>query len=458
MALVVIYILLFLNVQTHIYEVCAWRKDGLPYIYDSVADLRDISENMLDYLGKIQGIFCPEQPICYEQDKYNNNNIPQYLMIGNNTIYVENISTYMGICCLPCSCLDSCLEDDNCCLTKSFASNTGVEHDNATGTEPVNARDSEESTEPVNARDSEESTEPVNARDSEEPTEPVNARDSEESVKSECIGASFQTYFKRLKYPATIARYSMVARCYTDKSNRSLVSKCETPTTADFEETLPVTSNTTGRIYWNKFCALCNNDNTELVIWNSAAISQELLFYVNMSVTTLFPKPKQLDNLKTFDDVHKTLSSRDGNIIFTPSSDMVHKRCFIKSSLRSCEQNSSDVNYAACKQFYSPVYFTTHLSSRLFVYMNIFCLLCRETNLPVVQKERCTLQESSRSVPGAVTSLLDYRTTAVSHSIAQYSNTKNCRCYEFLDPYQVCSIHMNSFFLSFFFIFFLSIC
>ena len=54
MAQAVKYILFFLNVQTHIYGICAWGKDGLPIIYDFVTGLRDKSENMLDYVGKIQ--------------------------------------------------------------------------------------------------------------------------------------------------------------------------------------------------------------------------------------------------------------------------------------------------------------------------------------------------------------------------------------------------------------------
>ena len=349
------------------------------------------------------------QPICYEQDKRSSNNIPPYMMVGNNTIYVENITAYISICCHPCSCNDDCLEDDNCCLTKSFAPNTGIENDDTIHTEPI------------------------------------NENDKKQSVKSECIGASFRNYFKRSMDPFTTARYSMVARCFIDKSNRSLVSKCESPTIADFEETLPVTSNTTGRIYWNKFCALCNNDKAGLVTWNSTAISSALLFYANKSANT---RGITLDDLKTFDDVHKTVSSA-GNIIFTPPSNMAHKRCFLKNLLLSCEKNNSDIIYAACKQFYSPVYFTTF---RWHIYMNIFCFLCQANRLPIVQKDMCILQESSKMTPEAVTALLDYIPTVekpVIHDHAQYSHRKNCPCDEFLDPYQVCLFHINSLFFSF---------
>ena len=410
MAPLVKYFLFLLNAHASIYGGCAWRKDGLLYVFDFVAGILDQRGNMLEYVGKIQRIFCPEQPVCYQQSNNISNDIPPYLMIGNNTIYVENLTAYTRICCLPCSCTDSCVEDDNCCLTKSFASDTDFEYDTNIDTESI------------------------------------NETKGKDTVTTECIGASYLNYFKRDKDPLTIARYSMIERCFINKANRSLVSKCETPTTADFEETIPVTSNTTGRIYWNKYCAMCNSDNTDLFIWNSTAISRELLFYVNMSTKTEYII-RTLDDLKTFDDVNKRLRL-GGNIIFTPPSNMAHKRCLPKSLMLSCEHNSSNIIYAACKQFYSPVFFITS-TKRMFVYTNIFCFLCHGHSLPTIHKDMCTLLESHRSLPGAMTSILDYRTSAkkfpVSHYYVQHSQQNKCSCDEFLDQYQVCSYYINSF-------------
>ena len=82
---------------------------------------------MLTYLTKIQKLFCPEQPVCYEERTNGTGNdafLLENIYIGNESRQVKDFKYLAGVCCLPCSCSDRCSEDDNCCLSKDVASVT----------------------------------------------------------------------------------------------------------------------------------------------------------------------------------------------------------------------------------------------------------------------------------------------------------------------------------------------
>ena len=43
--------------------------------------------------------------------------LPTVLKTENRTIPIEDFPEFLGVCCFPCSCSESCHENDNCCPT-----------------------------------------------------------------------------------------------------------------------------------------------------------------------------------------------------------------------------------------------------------------------------------------------------------------------------------------------------
>ena len=89
-----------------------------------LSDLKTTAYNLFDYVTKMQALFCPNQPVCGldgELERYSAlATLPTYLFIDNVTVKVDEIAKSVGVCCLPCSCNDSCWQDGSCCPTKQM--------------------------------------------------------------------------------------------------------------------------------------------------------------------------------------------------------------------------------------------------------------------------------------------------------------------------------------------------
>ena len=91
---------------------------------DFLAELKTTADSWLDYVTKMQALLCPNQPICgaegYLERKDVLETLPAVLTVGSRTVNLEDIPSFVGVCCLPCSCFDSCRQNDNCCPTKQM--------------------------------------------------------------------------------------------------------------------------------------------------------------------------------------------------------------------------------------------------------------------------------------------------------------------------------------------------
>ena len=89
---------------------------------DFLEDLKNTADSLVDYVMKIQALLCPDQPICSSDGVLEREDVlgtlPAALTVGNRTVKLQDVSSFIGVCCLPCSCADSCRQVDSCCPTK----------------------------------------------------------------------------------------------------------------------------------------------------------------------------------------------------------------------------------------------------------------------------------------------------------------------------------------------------
>ena len=99
---------------------------------DFFADLQRTADGLVDFVRKVQVMLCPEQPVCGDGEEIETDDIletlPPTLTVSNVTMELEKVRTYAGVCCLPCSCEDSCWNHENCCPTKQVLSNDKYVH------------------------------------------------------------------------------------------------------------------------------------------------------------------------------------------------------------------------------------------------------------------------------------------------------------------------------------------
>ena len=357
-------------------------------IYNFVRQLRDNSDSIHEYVSMVQAIFCPEQPICDDGDVVYSSDMlatpPASLTVDNDTLRFNDIKDFLGVCCLPCSCSATCQEDDICCPTKYYSS------------------------------------------------DPPN----KEFAKRECIAATVDSYTRPAMISAKIPRYFMSTKCFKDTSNSSLVSDCETPDNHNPEETVPVTSVRTGRTYWNKQCAVCNNDAENLQQWSAMIILRSNAFiYFDVTRPVLFSK------INSLRDLHVALA-RFADILYIPPVAMDSNRCFERHVCITCAnqqelENKTELSFLqeTCEQVYNPVYLSGAKDN---VYLNIFCFLC------LVHDEKL-LKPLEKIMAKQMSAVLDYRSTAKPRSRLSDKHHRHhfeeeqtmCPCDKFYDHYKV---------------------
>ena len=360
-------------------------------VYDYVSELRERSDTTLIYLTRIQQIFCPEQPICDDGKNDGTNNdafLSENLYIGNESKSVKDLKYIIGVCCLPCSCSDRCSEDDNCCLSKDVASVTSG------------------------------------------------------AVKSECITANVDSY-KRI-IPEAGLMYFMINRCFRNDTDMSTISKCESPDQYLLGDTIPVTSLTTGRTYWNKPCAKCNADADDVLPWNSTAIFNRFVLH-KPRFTNQQMIPQSPEEFFTY-----LRESTSASIIYTPPVPMQHKECV--TYLPKCTDQENELTkendkhsffFDTCQQHTSPVLIGY---PRGLPYKNIFCFFCQSK----VSNSRpsCDAGRGGRLSTGQVSGLLNYRRSTKDDSDDRSIPNGNlvgglrgkCTCNQVYDTYIVSTL------------------
>ena len=89
---------------------------------DFFVHLQQTANSWIDFVRQIQALMCPDQPVCGDnkilEKEYVLSTLPTALIVANVSVTLEDVNSYAGVCCQPCSCSDTCWQDDNCCPTK----------------------------------------------------------------------------------------------------------------------------------------------------------------------------------------------------------------------------------------------------------------------------------------------------------------------------------------------------
>ena len=417
---------------TLVFLVVAGKADHLGYedfdsfenIFEFTDGLKNESDNILDYIARVQALFCPEQPICTADGERNSTEVletlPEIIGIGADVTRLEDLHKIAAVCCLPCSCdPETCQEDGNCCMSKialeAGVNNTDIDYQNALGQSGIFDGDSEAVT--------------------------------GTGVYSECIKASWLSYRDKddweLATDLDIPAYSMITQCFGDNASRGDVLRCQTPSKLDESEVMvPVISSDTGRIYWNPNCARCNDDDGDIIPWTAAVhFKIGIAYFAN---NTRRDQPAYPD---TYSRILKFIS-QTGNIVYIPPVPLHDKLCLRKINLKTCTDSLNNPTGSwlrrACERFYNPVIIEGSYGRRV-PFLNIFCYLCRQQYILPTANRQCGYQnDNTKDVSDGMLALLDYSGTA-SHSndMTAAPRLGKCRCDEVYDHYIVspCNVY-----------------
>ena len=375
------------------------REETFDYIYQMIVDQYNVSQSYFAFIATIQVTFCPDQPICTNADPRSITNVSstnEFTAYITNLTLTDDIHDLAGVCCLPCSCEDTCVEHGSCCMTK-----TALRTENDT-------------------------------------------RSKQANTKRMCIPTSSKSYFGNPENTLHFwhLRYSMVTQCPTGWGETDTVSKCEQPGEYNgFETKLPVTSMITGEIYWNYHCARCNNDVEDIMMWKATAIypKNRLFYFTNKSIPT--------SNFLTFETLYDGFVSAE-EVVFTPPNRTLaeNARCY-PTALGCSRQNSrtqipeNEFILEACEQFASPI----TISGWIF-YTNVFCFFCGASQMPTATSTDCAAIQDGKNQYKSLSSLLNYqlqRFELIKRDEKKLSSRGlvgpgECNCTEVFDKHLVC--------------------
>ena len=296
------------------------------------------------YLSNIQKLFCPDQPLCKQHDVSESPNAQINSSMTLQWTAQRELIQRLGLCCLPCSCDDDkCAENENCCLSKQT-----IDFEN--GKTPINT-----------------------------------------SIQKDCIAATSRSYFSRTNTDTTYPYYSMVTRCYGNRDNSTLVTRCEQPDMYNIkaDETIPVYSKATGRTYWNKYCAMCHDDHHNLIMWKATVyMRRNYLIFSQRSIPVTRPQ--------NFSDFFDTAVNA-GELLYSRPDDTEPNICIPKRHIQQIDKGSfhtlcqeNQFLRDACQNFES-LSIVYGLKGPI-AYKNMFCLLCQASNILSGMEPDCELE------------------------------------------------------------------
>ena len=301
-----------------------------------------------EFLSKIQTLFCPDQPVCKQHDVIESPIAQSIDLMTSYWTSQKKIIQPLGLCCLPCLCVENaCAENDNCCLTKQAVD---LRKDHPSSVDKI--------------------------------------------IENDCIAATSKSYFSKTNVDFKYPHYYMVTRCFSNRENVTFVTRCEQPDTHDLkvDETIPVYSKATGRTYWNKYCAICQNDWQDAVTWDAIIHMNRDYHIFNHRSTPVTPA----QNFSHFYD----MAVNAGEVIYTkpnkiePSLEPII--CIPKNLIRQADETNfhalcqkHQFLQNACQNFDSPsvVYGIKGLQP----YKNMFCLLCQTRSISLESEPDCEL-------------------------------------------------------------------
>ena len=233
--------------------------------------------------------------------------------------------------------------------------------------------------------------------------------------------------------------FHMVTSCFLDNSNLTLVAECQLPDPDALSNNIPVTSQKTGNTYWNEPCAICNDDDDDIIEWTpNVIIKRSMAYFYKTSSPWSAPYPD------TYESLSKLLNARrHSDILYIPPESITPKnhKCVREELLKlpDCNQtldkessSTPDWLVESCRHIFSPVQY----GIRDLFYKNIFCVACDSLLQLVTNKQICRAEEPDRTSPGYLTTLFNYKLEPDQPAPLEVDEEK-CDCTEMFDPYLV---------------------
>ncbi|WAR28768.1 hypothetical protein MAR_014472 [Mya arenaria] len=173
--------------------------------------------------------------------------------------------------------------------------------------------------------------------------------------------------------------YLLIDTCHTGDSSvdtSGLLNNSVEMVSCRSESFSPVSSKTTGRIYYNSFCAQCN-EQKRAVPWQMIILQMRPLTSYELAVMTN-------------EDINDMFPQR----LYTPpeGEDWTSKECV--SVVDSCNSSNTTLQ-ALCKTYYAPITRASWPTSR--PYKNVFCAMCNGLSEERLLNESVCLQSSAKT-------------------------------------------------------------
>ena len=111
-------------------DAIAAQVKGYENFDEFLREVKATADSLLDYVIKMQALFCSNQLICDADGELERKDVlgtlPAMMSVGDVTVNVGDIADSVDVCCLPCSCSDSCWKVNNCCATKQLYPHTST--------------------------------------------------------------------------------------------------------------------------------------------------------------------------------------------------------------------------------------------------------------------------------------------------------------------------------------------
>ena len=278
-------------------------------------------------------------------------------------------------CCMPCSCLSSCVEQQNCCPWSVNGTTSELDYpDQDKGESKTNDRlmlDDKDDNEHWNHTGVKEEEQHALDRARFANSTELDTENFETSnLKEHEICIRPQIIYRPNMYLDSEA-YKVVVTCPDDFKDKVTIDRC----TAELDELslvdmIPVTSKLSGITYRNKDCLRCNENiqSKQITEWRAEIVSSSKEYN-----HVFFPNPETI-----IDIVIKRINGFT-NIQFKPVEEKLSKRC-VTYDIMSCNQTGLWDIYDAliekvCLEGYQlPIISTIEKQTLLF--KNIACLYC----------------------------------------------------------------------------------
>ena len=221
-------------------------------------------------------------------------------------------------------------------------------------------------------------------------------------------------------YTVGIQRYRVKDSCLGSENNETLIKLCTEDDKTTIEKYTWVSEKSSGRIFQNRYCALCNNV-TDFVEWQIRT----------RYWPTLFSNISQL--LKSIFSDHSVLTT-EVPVIQLKLAEMY--RCLIPQ-VSKCNESGlwrhfDETIVRACEMYESPIFIPDHI--RIYTYKNIYCYICNVEFVRIDNTVCANWEIESKDIGHDFSALIDFRRFQQDH---EETNNAVCHVEEVYDMFMV---------------------